>query len=184
MNPERRIVCGIAAVVTVVVASVAFFGWRACGRSVDDAGVEDAAIELKVGLRCDGWLPDNTGLGVFVSGAQIDGAPCDEQLVFEGSGVQTAYLGAGSYEIVPQLPSLMLRDGAVLAAGDPVARDYGAGFSAADDLEIAYAAIDVRDLSEDELRAIADCSFVFEDDANAAFERALERKNGEADHEA
>ena len=41
-----------------------------------------------------------------------------------------------------------------------------------------------RDLSEDELRAVADCSFVFEDDANAAFERALERKSGEADHEA
>ncbi|MFR1637819.1 MAG: hypothetical protein ACLSVD_00810 [Eggerthellaceae bacterium] len=37
---------------------------------------------------------------------------------------------------------------------------------------------------EDELRAVADCSFVFEDDANAAFERALERKSGEADHEA
>ena len=51
-------------------------------------------------------------------------------------------------------------------------------------LEIAYAAIDARDLSEDELRAVADCSFVFEDDANAAFERALERKSGEADHEA
>ena len=46
--------------------------------------------------------------------------------------------------------------------------DYGEGSSAADDLEIAYAAIDARDLSEDELRAVADCSFVFEDDANAA----------------
>ena len=90
MDPERRVVCGIAAVVAVVVASVAFFG----------------------------------------------------------------------------------------------ARDYGEGSSAADDLEIAYAAIDARDLSEDELRAVADCSFVFEDDANAAFERALERKSGEADHEA
>ncbi len=78
----------------------------------------------------------------------------------------------------------MLRDGTVLAAGDAVARDYGEGSSAADDLEIAYAAIDARDLSEDELRAVADCSFVFEDDANAAFERALERKSGEADHEA
>ena len=74
--------------------------------------------------------------------------------------MQTAYLGAGSYEIVPQLPSLMLRDGTVLAAGDAVARDYGEGSSAADDLEIAYAAIDARDLSEDELRAVADCSFV------------------------
>ena len=159
-------------------ASVAFFGWRACGRSVDAVGVDGAAIELKVNLRCDGWSSENTGLGVFVSGTQIDGATCDEQLVFEGSGVQTAYLGAGSYEIVPQLPSLMLRD------GDAVARDYGEGSSAADDLEIAYAAIDARDLSEDELRAVADCSFVFEDDANAAFERALERKSGEADHEA
>ena len=162
MDPERRVVCGIAAVVAVVVASVAFFGWRACGRSVDAVGVDGAAIELKVNLRCDGWSSENTGLGVFVSGTQIDGATCDEQLVFEGSGVQTAYLGAGSYEIVPQLPSLMLRDGTVLAAGDAVARD----------------------LSEDELRAVADCSFVFEDDANAAFERALERKSGEADHEA
>ena len=176
MDPERRVVCGIAAVVAVVVASVAFFGWRACGRSVDAVGVDGAAIELKVNLRCDGWSSENTGLGVFVSGTQIDGATCDEQLVFEGSGVQTAYLGAGSYEIVPQLPSLMLRDGTVLAAGDAVARDYGEGSSAADDLEIAYAAI--------ELRAVADCSFVFEDDANAAFERALERKSGEADHEA
>ena len=176
MDPERRVVCGIAAVVAVVVASVAFFGWRACGRSVDAVGVDGAAIELKVNLRCDGWSSENTGLGVFVSGTQIDGATCDEQLVFEGSGVQTAYLGAGSYEIVPQLPSLMLRDGTVLAAGE--------GSSAADDLEIAYAAIDARDLSEDELRAVADCSFVFEDDANAAFERALERKSGEADHEA
>ena len=173
MDPERRVVCGIAAVVAVVVASVAFFGWRACGRSVDAVGVDGAAIELKVNLRCDGWSSENTGLGVFVSGTQIDGA-----------GVQTAYLGAGSYEIVPQLPSLMLRDGTVLAAGDAVARDYGEGSSAADDLEIAYAAIDARDLSEDELRAVADCSFVFEDDANAAFERALERKSGEADHEA
>ena len=154
MDPERRVVCGIAAVVAVVVASVAFFGWRACGRSVDAVGVDGAAIELKVNLRCDGWSSENTGLGVFVSGTQIDGATCDEQLVFEGSGVQTAYLGAGSYEIVPQLPSLMLRDGTA------------------------------RDLSEDELRAVADCSFVFEDDANAAFERALERKSGEADHEA
>lgn len=125
MNPERRVVCGIAAVVAVVVASVAFFGWRACGRSVDAVGVDGAAIELKVNLRCDGWSSENTGLGVFVSGTQIDGATCDEQLVFEGSGVQTAYLGAGSYEIVPQLPSLMLRDGTVLAAGDAVARDYG-----------------------------------------------------------
>ena len=160
MDPERRVVCGIAAVVAVVVASVAFFGWRACGRSVDAVGVDGAAIELKVNLRCDGWSSENTGLGVFVSGTQIDGATCDEQLVFEGSGVQTAYLGAGSYEIVPQLPSLMLRDGTVLAAGD------------------------ARDLTEDELRAVADCSFVFEDDANAAFERALERKSGEADHEA
>lgn len=184
MDPERRVVCGITAVVAVVVASVAFFGWRACGRSVDAVGVDGAAIELKVNLRCDGWSSENTGLGVFVSGTQIDGATCDEQLVFEGSGVQTAYLGAGSYEIVPQLPSLMLRDGTVLAAGDAVARDYGEGSSAADDLEIAYAAIDARDLSEDELRAVADCSFVFEDDANAAFERALERKSGEADHEA
>lgn len=184
MDPERRVVCGIAAVVAVVVAFVAFFGWRACGRSVDAVGVDGAAIELKVNLRCDGWSSENTGLGVFVSGTQIDGATCDEQLVFEGSGVQTAYLGAGSYEIVPQLPSLMLRDGTVLAAGDAVARDYGEGSSAADDLEIAYAAIDARDLSEDELRAVADCSFVFEDDANAAFERALERKSGEADHEA
>ena len=175
MDPERRVVCGIAAVVAVVVASVAFFGWRACGRSVDAVGVDGAAIELKVNLRCDGWSSENTGLGVFVSGTQIDGATCDEQLVFEGSGVQTAYLGAGSYEIVPQLPSLMLRDGTVLAAGDAVARDYGEGSSAA---------IDARDLSEDELRAVADCSFVFEDDANAAFERALERKSGEADHEA
>ena len=125
MDPERRVVCGIAVVVAVVVASVAFFGWRACGRSVDAVGVDGAAIELKVNLRCDGWSSENTGLGVFVSGTQIDGATCDEQLVFEGSGVQTAYLGAGSYEIVPQLPSLMLRDGTVLAAGDAVARDYG-----------------------------------------------------------
>ena len=100
MDPERRVVCGIAAVVAVVVASVAFFGWRACGRSVDAVGVDGAAIELKVNLRCDGWSSENTGLGVFVSGTQIDGATCDEQLVFEGSGVQTAYLGAGSYEIV------------------------------------------------------------------------------------
>lgn len=114
MDPERRVVCGIAAVVAVVVASVAFFGWRACGRSVDAVGVDGAAIELKVNLRCDGWSSENTGLGVFVSGTQID----------------------------------------------------------------------ARDLSEDELRAVADCSFVFEDDANAAFERALERKSGEADHEA
>ena len=184
MDPERRVVCGIAAVVAVVVASVAFFGWRACGRYVDAVGVDRAAIEQNVNIRCDGWSSENTRRGVFVSGTQIDGATCDEQLVFEGSGVQTAYLGAGSYEIVPQLPSLMLRDGTVLAAGDAVARDYGEGSSAADDLEIAYAAIDARDLSEDELRAVADCSFVFEDDANAAFERALERKSGEADHEA
>ena len=46
MDPERRVVCGIAAVVAVVVASVAFFGWRACGRSVDAVGVDGAAIEL------------------------------------------------------------------------------------------------------------------------------------------
>ena len=169
MDPERRVVCGIAAVVAVVVASVAFFGWRACGRSHEAVGVDGAAIEQKVNMRIDRWSSEKTGLGGFVS---------------EGSGVQTAYLGAGSYEIVPQLPSLMLRDGTVLAAGDAVARDYGEGSSAADDLEIAYAAIDARDLSEDELRAVADCSFVFEDDANAAFERALERKSGEADHEA
>ena len=50
MDPERRVVCGIAAVVAVVVASVAFFGWRACGRSVDAVGVDGAAIELKVNL--------------------------------------------------------------------------------------------------------------------------------------
>ena len=78
MDPERRVVCGIAAVVAVVVASVAFFGWRACGRSVDAVGVDGAAIELKVNLRCDGWSSENTGLGVFVSGTQIDGATCDE----------------------------------------------------------------------------------------------------------
>ena len=59
-----------------------------------------------------------------------------------------------------------------------VVREHRAG-----SVRVGYA--DRRgDLSEDELRAVADCSFVFEDDANAAFERALERKSGEADHEA
>ena len=184
MDPERRVVCGIAAVVAVVVASVAFFGWRACGRSVDAVGVDGAAIELKVNLRCDGWSSENTGLGVFVSGTQIDGATCDEQLVFEGSGVQTAYLGAGSYEIVPSIPYPIKRQCWRSSPHGRALQTLSISRTMADDLEIAYAAIDARDLSEDELRAVADCSFVFEDDANAAFERALERKSGEADHEA
>ena len=73
----------------------------------------------------------------------------------------------------------MLRDGTVLAAGVMRSRaTYGEGSSAADDLAIAYAAIDARDPSEDELRAVAIAASVFEDDANAAFERALERKSG------
>ena len=78
----------------------------------------------------------------------------------------------------------MLRDGTVLAAGDASRATTARALPQPTSLEIAYAAIDARDLSEDELRAVADCSFVFEDDANAAFERALERKSGEADHEA
>ena len=102
------------------------------------------------------------------------------ELIDQYTATVARALGAGATDKVVSAGL----DGTVLAAGDAVARDYGEGSSAADDLEIAYAAIDARDLSEDELRAVADCSFVFEDDANAAFERALERKSGEADHEA
>lgn len=180
-RPERRIACGVAAVAAVVVASVAFFGWRTYERIVD-AAPGASTIELQVALRCDGWSPENTELGAFVSGVQIDGVPCDEQLVFAGSGAQTAYLGAGSYEVVPQLPMLMLLDGTVLAAGDPVARSYGDDAPKTDALEIAYAAFDARDLAEDELRAVADGSFATEDDADAAFERACAQRNEEAAH--
>lgn len=181
-RPERRIAYGVAAVAAVVVASVAFFGWRACEYADDAAGGDAGTIELEVALRCDGWSPENSELGVFVSGAQLDGSPCDEQLVFEGAGVRTAYLGAGSYEIVPQLPMLMLRDGAVLAASDPAARSYGEGAPKSDALEVVYRAIDARDMAEGELRAVAEASFVLEDDANAAFERALARQSEEAAH--
>ncbi|MBC5583551.1 hypothetical protein H8S61_04995 [Eggerthella sp. NSJ-70] len=181
-RPERRIACGVAAVAALVVASVAFFGWRTYERIADAAPDGASTIELQVALRCDGWSPENVELGAFVSGVQIDGAPCDEQLVFEGSGAQTAYLGAGSYEVVPQLPMLMLFDGTVLAAGDPVARSYGDDAPKTDALEIAYAAIDARDLAEDELRAVADGSFATEDDADAAFGRALARWSEEAAH--
>ena len=181
-RPERRIACGVAAVAALVVASVAFFGWRTY-ECIADAALDGAStIELQDALRCDGWSPENVELGAFVSGVQIDGAPCDEQLVFEGSGAQTAYLGAGSYEVVPQLPMLMLLDGTVLAAGDPVARSYGDDAPKTDALEIAYAAIDARDLAEDELRAVADGSFATEDDADAAFGRALARWSEEATH--
>lgn len=182
VRPERRIACGVAAVAAIAVASVAFFGWRTYERAaVAPEGAADS-IELQVTLRCDGWSPENVGLGVFVSGAQLDGAPCDEQLVFEGEGAQTAYLGAGSYEIVPQLPTLMLRDGSVLAASDPVARAYGHDAPRTDALEIAYRAIDVRDMADDELRVVADASFASEGDADAAFERASALKGEGAEH--
>lgn len=181
-RPERRIAYGVAVVATAVVASVAFFGWRAYECSTDAAGDGADSIELQIALRCDGWSPENTELGVFVSGAQIDGSPCDEQFVFGGSGVQTAYLGAGSYEIVPQLPMLMLRDGAVLAASDPAARSYGEGATKADALEVVYGSIDVGGMDENELRAVAEASFATGDDADAAFERALARWNEEAAH--
>ena len=69
----------------VVVASVAFFGWRGALRRCRRAPTE--LRDRTEGLICDATAgrPD-TGLGGSMSGTQIDGATCDEQLVFEGVG--------------------------------------------------------------------------------------------------
>lgn len=178
MRPEKRIACGVAVAAAIVVATTAFFGWRTYECVHAPSGGTDV-IELQISLQCDGWTPENAELGVFVSGAQLDGAPCDEQLVFEGAGEQIAYLGAGSYEIVPQLPTLMLRDGTVLAATDPVARSYGDGAPATDRLDVVYGIVDSSSMTDDELRETAESSFASEEDAAEALERALARGDGE-----
>lgn len=167
---------GVGLIAVVLLGVVCAGAWRA-GQSSAKAASGDDVIELQVDMQCDGWSPVNTELGVFVSGVQLDGAPCDEQLMFEGSGVQVAYLGAGSYEIVPQLPMFMLLDGTVLAVSEPIARDYADEALRSDKAAFVYATVDARDMTENELRETAAGSFADEGDAAEALERALSRRS-------
>lgn len=166
----------------VVVACL--FGWHAFteGEAVARADAESGVVELHVEMACDGWTSENTSLGVFVSGTSFDGAPCDEQFEFDGSGQQVAFLVAGSYEVVPQLPLLMFSDGTLLAASEPFEFHYEPGEVACDRALVSYAPFDARALTEAELDDVAATSFLDEETAAVALERArAQRQEGAED---
>ena len=178
---RRKIVLGALAVVTVGAVVAGGFAWQKHEQAQAVASAE-CVVELAVDVQCEGWTPQNAELGVFVSGTQSDGSPCDLQLMFAGSGRQIAYVSEGSYEIVPQLPCVMLQDGNVLVASDAVARAYTADEMGSDGVVVAYVAADAESLSEDELAEAAAVSFPDESDASQALDRArAKREAGEGD---
>ena len=182
---KRRMVLGLALCALGVAAVVAcLFGWRALTESeaAARANAESGVVELSVEVACDGWTPENTSLGVFVSGTSSDGAPCDEQFAFDGSGQQVAFLAAGSYVAVPQLPLLMLADGTVLAASEPLEFRFEPGEAACDRALVSYEPLDARALTEAELDDAAATSFFDEETAALALERARAQRQAGEEH--
>ena len=182
---KRRMVLGLALLALGVAGIVAcLFAWHAFaeGEAAARANAESDVVELHVEVACDGWTSAYTSLGVFVSGTSFDGVPCDEQFMFDGSGQQVAALSAGSYEVVPQLPLLMLADGTVLAASEPLEFYYEPGEAACDRALVSYAPFDPRALTEAELDDAAATSFFDEETAALALERArAQRQEGTED---
>lgn len=131
-------------------------------------GEQGNAIEVT--LECPGWIDDNVEVGVFVSGDAVE-----EQLLFAGSGSQVVQVGAGKYELVPQLPRLMLADGSVLEASEPVAYAFEAGDGESVVASIIYESADASALDDSELVSIAETSFIDETVATSALLQARER---------
>lgn len=124
---------------------------------------------IAITLECPGWIDVNVETGVFISGETVA-----EHLVFAGSGSQAVQVGVGSYEVVPQKPQLMLADGSVLEAGEPVVIQFEAAGGESATASIVYEPVDRSALDEGELASLAEISFVDEEAASRALLQARE----------
>ncbi len=174
----RRIAVGAAALLALA-GAIAWAAVQAAGEADGSRQARPAAVTLEVEVFCEGWS-DGSPLGVFVSGFSLDGRKVEEHLVLEGPGTASVPVQEGFYEASLQRPLAMSADGAVFSAGDPatVRVDGSAGSSR---VALSYAAVDAAGLSDDDLSAIARESFADEAQAQAALERARERRAGKGE---
>ena len=164
----------VVAAVAIAAAIVGTAGFWAGMHARDLRGPVEAKVPARAAVRvsvaCDGWTRSNADLGVFASGIGPGGVRADEHMVFEGPGSQTVELAAGAYEFSLQAPQIMLEDGTVLAAGDPVGAWLLEGEGAS--VEVAYAQTDLHGMVDEELEEIAQASFDDPEAATAALEEA------------
>lgn len=123
------------------------------------AGVEPVGAGVEVVLECNGWQRENVDVGVFVSGYRSDGSEFAEQVLFAGPGRRTVYVPPGTYEVVSQLPQLMLVGGGVLVVGGCMPVEVGEEEVQPRVVTLTYEPASLEDLSNDELDALAQASF-------------------------
>lgn len=154
-------------------------GWYARGAALEAAFGSGtvAGNVVEVSFACNGWSESNVGLGAFVSGEMADGSAVDEQVTLDGPGAQEVSLPAGGYQVAPRVPCIMLEDGTVLSASDPVACWFADDEGGRKAVKLEYHAIDMALLGDVELTEIASDSFVDEELAARALELAKELRD-------
>lgn len=176
---KSRVAVYAGSVLAVAVLAGGAVGWCARGAALEAAFGSGAVAGnvVEIVLDCNGWAESNVGLGAFVSGEAADGSAFDAQVAFEGPGAQETTLPAGGYQVAPQVPSIMLEDGTVLSASDPVVCWFEGDEGGRKTVELAYRAVDMALLEDAELAEIASDSFVDEEAAARALELAKELRD-------
>lgn len=178
MRRRSKKLSAVLAGLIIVVAMFAsgLVGWHACA-AVQKAALESGAVAgnvMEVTVACDGRTESNVELRAFVSGVTVDGSAFEEQVSFGGRGAQEVALPVGGYQVAPRFSLLMLEDGTVLSAGDPIACRFAGGESSRKTVELVYRPVDMALMANEELAEIASDSFVDEE----AAARALELSKG------
>lgn len=178
-SASRRPVPISVAVLGAAVAAWSAFSLGGFAAGFEREGQAEAPASLRrleVTVSCEGWSGDNVALGAFVSGFSADGAKIDEQVLFEEPGARAIDVPEGFYELSLQLPVIMVEDGSMRAAGDPVPVRFDESGSPAR-AAVAYRDVESAALSDQDLSEIAKSSFRDQSDAEKAFSRAMAKRD-------
>lgn len=178
-SASRRSVPIAVAVFGAAVAAWAAFALGGFAAGFERAGQAEAPVPLRrleATVACEGWSSGNVAIGAFVSGFSVDGAKVDKQVLFEEPGTCAIDVPEGFYELSLQLPAIMVEDGSVRAAGDPVPiRFDGSGSPAR--AAVAYQDVESAALSDQDLSEIAASSFRDQSHAEKALSQAMAKRD-------
>lgn len=178
-SASRRPVPIAVAVLGAAVAAWAAFVLGGFAAGFERAGQAEAPAPLRrleATVSCEGWSSGNVALGAFVSGFSVDGEKIDKQMLFEGPGACVIDVPEGFYELSLQLPVIMVEDGSMRAAGDPVSIRFGESGSPVR-AAVAYRDIESAALPDQDLSEIARSSFRDQNDAEKALAQARAKRD-------